>query len=173
MPDQATDLGKRDRAILELLYATGIRVSELIAINVDDVDADARLLRIRHQYGLVRTVPFGEPALDALNSYVAIRSSFVTHDHPALFLNYLGQRIAARTVHRIVFAQNQKNNQNRRANPRALRHSFANHLLQAGADHRHVQTLLGHKSVLTTISAYGSPVETLRHVYDRAMSSMS
>ncbi len=168
-PDISTDQGKRDRAILELLYATGIRVSELVNLNLSDLDLATRLLNVKKNHITDRTIPFGEPAREALESYVDIRGHFLpAHaDHKTLFISYLGVPLTSRAIHRIV-ATYTKNIGS--ANPRSLRHSFAWHLVDRGMDHRTLQTLLGHKQIISTTSTYGSSLEALRGVYDLATS---
>ena len=165
-PDISTDQGKRDRAILELLYATGIRVSELVSLKLSDLDLATRLLNVKKNHFTDRTIPFGEPAREALESYLNIRGHFLP-THADLFISYLGVPLTSRAIHRIVATYTKNIGP---ANPRILRHSFAWHLVDRGIDHRTLQTLLGHKQIISTTSTYGSSLEALRDVYDLATS---
>lgn len=139
----------RARALLELLYATGIRCAELVGLDLAEVDLDARMVRVLGKGRKERVVPFGSPARDALVAYLAVRA----RAHPktdALFVNARGGRLTDRSVRRILVRQLQRAALDRRVSPHALRHSFATHLLERGADLRAIQELLGHASLSTT-----------------------
>jgi integrase/recombinase XerC len=145
-PDLATPLGVRDRAWLELLYASGLRIGELVGIDVDDVELRARLVKVRGKGSKERIVPFGSKAEDAVRAWMAVRQA----DDHALFTNYRGQRITARSVRRLFDRYVRGAALRAGASPHTLRHSFATHLLNAGADLRGIQELLGHASLSTT-----------------------
>src|SRR5918911_4665338 len=155
-PDTETDLGKRDRAILELLYATGVRVSELTKLDLSDVDFQNKLLRITGKRRKQRIVPFGDPALHALLNYLTVRKACLQNappderDEQAVFLNYQGTRITTRSVGRMVDKYITQCAGIHNISPHALRHSFATHLLDSGADLRDIQELLGHARLSTT-----------------------
>lgn len=155
-PDTTTDLGKRDRAILELLYGAGIRVSELLALNINDIDSRNKLLLMVGRHRKDRLVPFGEPAASALKQYLIVRENFIqnaatTNSQPQpLILNYQGTRMASRTVGRIVDKYIRLCASTHHISPHSLRHSFATHLLDGGADLRDIQELLGHARLSTT-----------------------
>lgn len=149
----ATPPGTRDRAILELLYAAGLRVGELVALDLGDVQLDERLLRVRGKGRKERLVPFGRPARDAVQRYLPVRARWradrdVTDD--ALFVNQRGGRLSDRSVRRILEAAVTRTADLHRLHPHALRHAFATHLLEAGMDLRVIQELLGHSSLSTT-----------------------
>jgi integrase/recombinase XerC len=145
-PDDSP-LGVRDRAWLELLYASGLRISELVAIDIDDVELRARLVKVRGKGSKERIVPFGTKAEAALRTYLDVR---VHNDEPALFVNYRGDRITARSVRRLFERYVRSASLRAGVSPHTLRHSFATHLLNAGADLRSIQELLGHASLSTT-----------------------
>jgi integrase/recombinase XerC len=172
-PDLKTPLGIRDRAILELLYATGLRVSELLALNLEDINLKLKLVRvigIRHKK---RIVPFGDPAATALRSYLHVRDTFIDHRRTAekanpLILTYQGTRMTHRTVGRIVHNYVHQCAEIHRISPSTLRHSYATHLLDNGADLRDVQEMLGHASLSTTQRYKNVSLAALSHVYNRA-----
>ena len=173
-PDVDTDLGKRDRAMLELMYATGVRVAELTKLNVGHVDFKNRLVRVTGKRRKERIVPFGEPALEALKAYLEIREALldaapVSEREPeALFLNYQGTRITTRSVGRMVEKYIRECAGRYDISPHALRHSFATHLLDSGADLRDIQELLGHARLSTTQVYTHVSMEKLIQVYDKA-----
>ena len=146
-PDLATPLGVRDRAWLELLYASGLRIGELVGINIDDIELRARLVKVRGKGSKERIVPFGSKAEEALRAWMAARRSTDNH---ALFTNYRGGRITARSVRRLFERYVRGAALRAGVSPHTLRHSFATHLLNAGADLRSIQELLGHASLSTT-----------------------
>ncbi|HEY9283812.1 MAG TPA: tyrosine recombinase XerC [Pyrinomonadaceae bacterium] len=173
-PDTQTDLGKRDRAILEMLYGTGVRVSELTKLNLRDVDFKNRMVKVKGKRRKERVVPFGEPALHALVDYLQVRAAFLNHapvserDEQALFLNYQGTRITTRSVGRMVDKYITECAGIHNISPHSLRHSFATHLLDNGADLRHIQELLGHARLSTTQIYTHVSMEKLIEVYDKA-----
>src|SRR6185503_10483764 len=173
-PDTQTDLGKRDRAMLELMYATGVRVAELTTMNLGDIDFRSQLIRVTGKRRKQRVVPFGDPAGDALRSYLKIREKFLfnapvsTRDEEALFLNYQGTRITTRSVGRMVDKYIRLCAGMHNISPHALRHSFATHLLDSGADLRDIQELLGHARLSTTQVYTHVSMEKLIEVYDKA-----
>ncbi|MGE2724612.1 tyrosine recombinase XerC [Mycolicibacterium pulveris] len=167
---QGDPLALRDRLIVELLYATGIRVSELCGLDIDDVDTSRRLLRVLGKGNKQRTVPFGEPAQTALTAWLADgRPALATaQSGPALLLGARGRRLdprQARTVvHQTVAAVDGAPD----IGPHGLRHSAATHLLEGGADLRVVQELLGHSTLATTQLYTHVTVARLRAVHDQA-----
>lgn len=151
-PDPERPLGLRDRAWLELLYAAGIRVSELVGIDLDDMDLRARLLKVRGKGAKERIVPFGRKAEQAIRAWLDARAALVSEldeDHP-LFINHRGGRISARSIRRLLEGYVREAALRAGISPHTLRHSFATHLLNAGADLRSIQELLGHVSLSTT-----------------------
>jgi tyrosine recombinase XerC len=152
IPDSGRPLDLRDRAVLELLYASGIRVSELVGINLEDASLGERLIRVRGKGKKERLVPFGRVAAEHLTDYLRVRPELVLENvgEAALFLNYQGRRITSRSVERIVDKYIRLTAVKRRISPHSLRHSFASHLLGRGADLRVIQELLGHESLATT-----------------------
>ncbi len=173
-PDTETDLGRRDRAMLELLYATGVRVSELTKLDVHDIDFTNKLIRVTGKRRKERIVPFGDPSRDALQNYLAIRQQFLNQapvslrEPEALFLNYQGTRITPRSVGRMVEKYIAICAGVHDLSPHALRHSFATHLLDSGADLRDIQELLGHARLSTTQIYTHVSMEKLIEVYDKA-----
>jgi integrase/recombinase XerC len=173
-PDVTTDLGKRDRAMLELMYATGVRVAELTKMNLGHIDFKNKLIRVTGKRRKERIVPFGEPALDALRTYLDVRDKFLdaapisVREPEALFLNYQGTRITTRSVGRMVGKHINICAERNDISPHALRHSFATHLLDSGADLRDIQELLGHARLSTTQIYTHVSMEKLIQVYDKA-----
>ena len=147
-PDLSNALGIRDRAWLELLYGSGLRIGELVGIDIDDIEIRARLVKVRGKGSKERIVPFGSKAEDALRAYLKVRPA--PPDQEALFVNYRGQRITARSVRRLFNGYVRAASLRAGVSPHTLRHSFATHLLNAGADLRAIQELLGHASLSTT-----------------------
>jgi integrase/recombinase XerC len=173
-PNLSTPLGRRDRAILETLYATGVRVSELTGLDLDDIDFKHETVRVLGKGGKERVVPFGSKARDALQIYFDVRGEILLKaperlsDPMAVFLNYQGTRISSRSIDRLIDKYVRECAQIHDISPHSLRHSFATHLLSAGADLRAIQELLGHARLSTTqIYTQVSP-EKLMEVYDKA-----
>jgi integrase/recombinase XerC len=163
---------KRDRAVLELLYGSGLRVSELTGLNLADVDLEEQMLRVRGKGRRERVVPFGSKARQALEAYLAVRPVLAARarratDAAAVFLNRRGQRLEPRTVARVVKSYARAAGLHRNLHPHTLRHAFATHLLADGADLRAIQELLGHRSLSTTQRYTQVSIRHLVEVYDR------
>jgi len=174
-PDPATAFGSRDRAILELLYGSGLRVSELTGLDVSALDTRQKLVRVLGKGSKERIVPFGGRACAALERWLGLRGSLRKAKHPvpsadqeALFLNRYGGRLSARSVARMLDKHIQAVAIQLAISPHALRHSFATHMMDAGADLRHIQELLGHVSLSTTQRYTHVSAERLIAVYDSA-----
>jgi integrase/recombinase XerC len=155
---------RRDRAILELLYASGLRVSELAGLDLDDVDHDAGTVRVLGKGRKERVVPFGQAAAEALAAYLADRGEGAG----PLFRNARGGRLGVRSLHSIVRARARAAGLTRRVSPHTLRHTFATHMLDAGADLRLIQHLLGHSRLSTTQRYTHVSAAQLMRVYDAA-----
>lgn len=151
-PDPERPLGLRDRAWLELLYASGIRISELVGIDLDDIDLRARLLKVRGKGAKERIVPFGRKAEQAIRAWLEARAGLVSaiDGEHTLFVNHRGGPISARSIRRLMEGYVRAAALRAGISPHTLRHSFATHLLNAGADLRSIQELLGHVSLSTT-----------------------
>ncbi len=150
-PDRSTTLGMRDAAWLELLYASGLRISELVGIDLDDLELRAKLVKVRGKGSKERIVPFGGKAESALRAWLTARAELVHDvDQQAVFVNYRGNRITARSVRRLFEVYLRRAALRAGISPHTMRHSFATHLLNAGADLRGIQELLGHASLSTT-----------------------
>jgi integrase/recombinase XerC len=172
VPHSADARGLRDRAILELFYSAGIRISELTGLNLDAIDDAQELLKIHGKGRKVRIVPVGRQALTALKAYLEKRDVFL---HPEagcpdgpVFLSSRGRRLTPRSVQRILDKAVLMSGISRKISPHALRHSFATHLMDAGADLRSIQELLGHESLSTTQKYTSVSVSRLMEVYDKA-----
>lgn len=173
-PDTDTPLGRRDRAILELLYGTGVRVSELCGLNVDDIDFKNQSIRVRGKGRKERIVPYGGKAQEAMEAYLGVRGQFLSEadedsrEPQVMFLNYQGTRISTRSVGRLIDKYVAIVADMRNISPHALRHSFATHLLNAGADLRSIQELLGHARLSTTQKYTHVSHERMIEVYDKS-----
>ena len=187
--DESQLLLARDRAILELLYASGLRVSELTGLDLEDLDRNEQMVRVRGKGRKERLVPYGSKAQQALEAYWPIRAELLSRsapsrpvrgsagqpeaseaapDHQAVFLNYAGRRLSARSVGRIVKEYVRLAKLNWDLHPHSLRHAFATHLLADGADLRAIQELLGHRSLSTTQRYTHASIRQLMEVYDKA-----
>ncbi len=173
-PDAGSDKGKRDRAILELLYAAGLRVSELVGLDLGDIGMSEELVRVLGKGRKERIVPFGRRAAESLDAYMQVRGNFLKKrkssgkgmpEGEAVFLNSRGGRLTARSVWDIVDHYIGRLAQKLRVHPHTLRHTFATHMLNAGADLRTIQELLGHESLSTTQKYTHVSVEQLVRVY--------
>jgi len=167
-PEGETFQGSRDRAVLETLYSTGIRVGELVGIDIIDVDFISGVVKVLGKGRRERLAPIGEKAVGAIREYLEYRKSRKNADGKALFLNKSGKRLADRSVRRAVDKYIKKTSIKERVSPHTLRHSFATHLLNRGADLRSVQELLGHKNLSTTQIYTHVTTERLKSVYDKA-----
>ncbi|PYR78745.1 MAG: tyrosine recombinase XerC [Acidobacteria bacterium] len=165
-PDVSTPLGRRDRAILELFYASGIRLSELVALDLEDVDLPGRMVRVMGKGRKERIVPFNQKAAGALRAWLKDRVALTQGD--ALFVNARGGRLTGRSVQRLVARYVSSCSTRFGISPHALRHSFATHLLQAGADLRAIQELLGHVRLSTTQRYTHVNVAQLLEVYRKS-----
>ena len=170
---------RRDRALLELLYAAGLRVSELTGLNLADMDRSEKMLRVRGKGNKERIVPYGGKAQEALEAYWPVREQLLVHSGAAkrrpeprhteaIFLNYAGRRLTQRSVGRIVKKYVRLANMNWDLHPHSLRHAFATHLLADGADLRAIQELLGHRSLSTTQKYTHASIRQLMDIYDKA-----
>ncbi len=166
-PDKMSLLGLRDRAILETLYSTGIRVSELVGLNIGRVDFIAGIVKVYGKGKKERLAPIGDRALRAIRDYLAKQSSG-KKDTRALFLNKNYKRLTDRGIQNLVNKYIQRASLKEKISPHTLRHSFATHLLDKGADLRSVQELLGHASLSTTQIYTHITTEHLRSVYNKA-----
>ncbi len=175
-PDERDSLMYRDRAILELLYSTGMRVAELVSRDIEDLDFDSEMLRVRGKGNKERLVPVGRPAIEAISKWQTERQGLIIarlrrHNEAeteALFLNARGGRLSTRSVERLVLKYAGRCGMQSQVTPHALRHSFATHLLEMGADLRSVQELLGHASLSTTQRYTHLTIDHLTEVYDKA-----
>jgi integrase/recombinase XerC len=168
---EAGDLaGLRDRALLEFLYATGLRVGEVVSLNEEDVDLAGTVVRVLGKGKKERIVPFGGKALRALERWLAASRPLRARgkDPGAIFLNLRGARLTDRSVRRVLDRRLRAAAIEAKVSPHALRHSFATHLLGAGADLRAIQELLGHASLSTTQRYTQVSMDALMEVYDRA-----
>jgi len=169
---------RRDRALLELLYAAGLRVSELTGLNLADMEQRERILRVRGKGSKERIVPYGAKAQEALEKYWPVREQLLQQTDrtggrqdpyaEAIFLNYSGRRLTQRSVGRIVKKYVRIANVNWDLHPHSLRHAFATHLLADGADLRAIQELLGHQSLSTTQKYTHASIRQLMDIYDKA-----
>ena len=171
--DESRLMVRRDRAILELLYASGLRVSELTGLNLSDMDRKELMLRVRGKGNKERIVPYGGKAEKALEAYQPVREEILRKaggrgDRQAVFLNHLGTRLTQRSVARIVKKYARLVNVNWDLHPHSLRHAFATHLLADGADLRAIQELLGHSSLSTTQRYTHATIRQLLEVFDKA-----
>jgi len=170
---------RRDRALLELLYAAGLRVSELTGLNLADMDRKECMLRVRGKGNKERIVPYGGKAREALDAYWPVRDQLLLQASrqrrrggpahaEAVFLNYAGGRLTQRSVGRIVKKYVRLANINWDLHPHSLRHAFATHLLADGADLRAIQELLGHQSLSTTQKYTHASIRQLMDIYDKS-----
>ena len=170
-PPVADRLGLRDRAILETMYSAGLRVSELVGTNEGDLDWQGGLVRVRGKGRRERLAPLGSFAIKALRRWFQAREISPSESRGAaapVFLNKFGRRLTTRSVARMLEKHLQASGLDRRTTPHTLRHSFATHLLDRGADIRSVQELLGHKSLVTTQIYTHVSTAGLRQAYEKA-----
>lgn len=165
-PDVLQKYALRDRAILELLYSSGLRVSELTGLNIGELNLAAGMVRVTGKGGKERIVPVGSRAMEAIEEYLGRRSDDTVN--APLFLNTRGGRINRRSVARVVDAHVTRIAAFKRISPHTLRHTFATHMLEGGADLRAIQELLGHASLSTTQKYTHVSIDRLMEVYDKA-----
>jgi integrase/recombinase XerC len=168
-PDTSAALGRRDKAILELLYASGLRVSELVGLNIGELNTEEGTVRVLGKGRKERIVPVGKKACDALRQYLDLRAALVHNDSEvrAIFVNRQGTRLSTRAIERLLTKYLRQSGIQKAATPHVLRHSFATHLLNAGADMRGIQELLGHSSLSTTQKYTHVGIEQMMEVYDK------
>lgn len=164
--DTSSALGKRDRALLELLYATGVRVGELVSIQVRDIDFAAKKIKILGKGNKERYVLYGDYAKEALEDYLKNgRGNLVKQETPFLFVNHLGEPLGERGVRDILDRLIKRTSLTKKISPHMLRHSFATHLLNEGSDLLSVQQLLGHESIKATQIYTHVTTDRLKEVY--------
>jgi tyrosine recombinase XerC len=167
-PDVKTESGLRDRAILETLYSCGIRVSELVGLDIDDIDFISGVIKVLGKGRTERMVPIGDTALLSIRKYTAGKLQGRAKGRRAVFLNSRGGRLTDRSVRRVIDKHIHACSIEEKISPHSLRHSFATHLLDKGADLRSVQELLGHMNLSTTQIYTHVTMERLKNVYDKA-----
>ncbi len=167
LPDHDVFAGKRDKAMLELLYSSGLRVSELVGMNMAALDEANMIVRVLGKGKKERLTPLGQPAMDAIRDYLAARQERGLQGE-ALFINQRGERITTRSVRRILARYVVVAGIKKKTSPHTLRHSFATHLLDNGADLRSVQELLGHASIATTQVYTHLSAQRLKTAYEKA-----
>ena len=173
MPDVTTFAGLRDKAIMELLYSSGLRVSELVETNENDIDLNLGIIKVMGKGKKERIVPIGSKAIEVLNNYLQSgerrrRLSPTSPLNLPVFLNQRGGRLTARSVARIINRYIEQCGLLKNISPHSLRHTFATHMLDAGADLRAIQELLGHVSLSTTQKYTHVSIDKLMEVYDKA-----
>jgi len=163
--------GIRDKTIIEMLYGTGMRVSEMINININDIDLDEQIVRVFGKGSKERILPLSNPCMEAIKNYLVIRKKYYMkknsrlNDNKALLLNRFGGKLTTRSICRIINKYMEMSGLNKKISPHVLRHTFATHLLGGGADLRSVQELLGHESLSTTQIYTHITKERLKSVY--------
>ncbi len=167
-PESDQRMGARDLAILETMYSTGVRVSELVGLNLADVELDEGVARVRGKGRRERYAPLGSFAVGAIRGWLEHRHEEELERDDAIFVSRLGSRLSTRSVGRMLEKYLAKAGLDRRTTPHTLRHSFATHLLDRGADIRSVQELLGHRSLVTTQVYTHLTTATLRKAYEKA-----
>ncbi len=165
-PEKDSGMGLRDRAILELFYSSGLRVSELVGINLIDLSLGASVVKVLGKGGKERIVPLGSKALDAIRNYIEKRDD-CNPKGDFLFVNSRGGRLTVRSVARIVKKYAVISGIPKNVTPHVLRHTFATHLLGSGADLRAIQEMLGHKSLSTTQRYTHTSIEKIMEIYDK------
>ena len=162
------DLAIRDRAILELFYSSGLRLAELVSLDVGELDMPDRTVRVNGKGSKSRVVPVGRLALEAIGNWLLVRGKFVDADEQAMFVSKRGRRLAARSVQARLNHWALVQGSPTRVHPHMLRHSFATHLLESSGNLRAVQELLGHSSLTTTQVYTHLDFQHLAHIYDKS-----
>lgn len=163
-----TPLSRRDLAILELFYSSGLRLAELVSVNLCDLDLTSAILEVTGKGNKTRQVPIGRKAVEALQQWITVRGELAKADEPALFVSSRGKRIHPRTIQQRLKQWALKHGASRNIHPHLLRHSFASHLLESSGDLRAVQELLGHADISTTQIYTHLDFQHLANVYDKA-----
>jgi integrase/recombinase XerC len=161
-------VGIRDRAIMELFYSSGLRLAELVALNLGDIDFEEGMVEVTGKGDKTRRVPVGRQAREALQRWLSVRASLARADERALFLGVRGRRINRATVQKQLNLRALQQNAPRQIHPHLLRHSFASHLLESSGDLRAVQELLGHANISTTQIYTHLDFQHLAKIYDKA-----
>ncbi len=166
--DDDSPVGRRDRAIMELFYSSGLRLAELVALNLGDIDFNDGMVEVTGKGAKTRRVPVGRLAREALQQWLGVRGALAANGEPALFVGVRGQRISRSTVQKQLNRRALEQGALRRIHPHLLRHSFASHLLESSGDLRAVQELLGHANISTTQIYTHLDFQHLAEVYDKA-----
>jgi integrase/recombinase XerC len=167
IPKNDSLLGSRDLCILELLYSSGVRVSELVNLNINDIDFEKNLIKVLGKGKKERLVPITKAAYDAILNYIKRRNATTSSNSP-LFLNYKNSRLTTKSVGRIIDKYTKKMVLLKKFSPHSFRHTFATHLLQQGANLRSIQEMLGHASLSTTQKYTKVSIDKLIEVYDKS-----
>lgn len=171
LPDVATVKGKRDKAILETMYGTGIRVTELVEMSLEDVNVRLGFCTFTGEYGKARIIPLGRPAKTAMEEYLREARPQLTRskeNEKALFVNYTGERMTRQGLWKILKHYANKSGLGAALTPQIIRHSFAVHMLQNGADLKSLQELMGHEDITTTQIYMETTKNRIKEVYDKA-----
>jgi len=168
--DADTAIARRDRAMAELFYSSGLRLAELAAVNIGDIDCGAGLVTVTGKGNKTRTVPVGAIALDAIDRWLQVRPHTAADEDStrALFTSNQGQRISARNIQARLRLQGRRSGMHQDVHPHMLRHSFASHMLESSGDLRAVQEMLGHANIATTQIYTHLDFQHLAKVYDAA-----
>jgi integrase/recombinase XerD len=167
-PDEDTSIGRRDKAMLELLYATGIRVTELVSLEKDDVDLVLDFIKCSNEKGKDRVIPIGKLAKESLSNYIEkSRETMVKDDSVALFLNCYGKRLSRQGFWKIIKKYSEAANINKKITPHTLRHSFATHLIENGADLNSVKEMLGHQDISSTQMYLEITNSKIKNIYSK------
>jgi integrase/recombinase XerC len=168
--ETGSDIGLRDQAIAELFYSSGLRLAELVSLDIDDIDHSSRLLSVTGKGNKTRTVPVGSVALKAIDQWLGVRPALSADKDSAnaLFTSNRGNRISVRNIQARLKLQGRKSGMHQDVHPHMLRHSFASHMLESSGDLRAVQELLGHANISTTQIYTHLDFQHLAKVYDKA-----
>lgn len=168
-PDDTCHMGVRDKAMLELLYATGLRVSELVSLDINDIKLDSGHIKCSNENGKSRIIPFGKMAKKALDDYATKTRENIAYEHEnAFFVNYFGKRLTRQGFWKIIKRHTEQAQIKKKITPHTLRHSFATHLIENGADVKSVQEMLGHSDISSTQVYLQLTDNKLKEVYKNA-----
>jgi integrase/recombinase XerC len=166
--DDDSPVGLRDHAIMELFYSSGLRLAELVSLDLGDIDPHEKMVEVTGKGAKTRRVPVGRQALEAIQAWLKVRSAMAVADEPALFVGVRGRRISRSTIQKQLRQRSIEQGAPRNIHPHLLRHSFASHLLESSGDLRAVQELLGHANISTTQIYTHLDFQHLAEVYDKA-----